>query len=268
MSSAVPPDPGPSLPASQADALLKAFTDFLTLALHSLLYHRRLYPPHTFLAVRAFNIAAHQSRHPGVCAWVGDAVAAVTAQLRRGAVERAALAVHGPGQKLEVLERWVFDVGEFPVWGPEATRELEADEVPADNGNEAVNEEEDELNWSDIYEALRGALRRIAYAAEAIPLPPEGSTFTLAIELRDDALAPIGVRNNTPPPYRTPLRILIFSRSILNRGYHQSPTSSQPPVPIPEGAHLSAAPRRSLCVPYRPGRSFSSAGSSRASLQR
>ena len=245
-------DPGPSLPPSQANALLKAFTDFLTLALHSLLHHRRLYPPHTFLAVRAFNIAVHQSRHPGVCAWVADAVAAVAAQLRRGAVERAALAVHGPGQTLDVLERWVFDVGDFPVWGPDTTREREADEVPAGNGSEAPNEDEDGLNWSDVYEALRGALRRIAYAAEAMPLPPEGSTFTLAIELRDDALAPIGVRNNNPSltehaPYES-LTSFCAASSTVDTIRAQPPASHPFPSQegrIPRRRHDEACARRS-----------------------
>ncbi|KAK5988000.1 hypothetical protein PT974_12136 [Cladobotryum mycophilum] len=36
---------GPSLSHPQASALLTSFTDFLTIALHSLLYYRNLYPP-------------------------------------------------------------------------------------------------------------------------------------------------------------------------------------------------------------------------------
>jgi len=59
------------------------------------------------------------------------------------------------------------------------------------------------INWADVNEALRGALRRIAYAAETTPPPPEGCTFTLAIELHDEAPAPIEVCE-VPPPFLHP----------------------------------------------------------------
>ncbi|KAG6017233.1 hypothetical protein E4U41_004253, partial [Claviceps citrina] len=58
---------------SQASFLLSSFTNFLTVALHSILYHRALYPPASFLTARAYNLPVHQSRHPAVCAWIRDA---------------------------------------------------------------------------------------------------------------------------------------------------------------------------------------------------
>jgi len=86
----------------------------------------------------------------------------------------------------DVLERWVFDVDLFPAgWGDreEATY------------NPALVEGDDDgvVNWTDVNEALRGALRRVAQKAEMMPDLPEGSTFTVAVELRDDADSPIGV---------------------------------------------------------------------------
>lgn len=87
-------------------------------------------------------------------------------------------------KSFEVLERWVFDVAEFPAWGEDDGGKGEG---------ELAEEEEDGVNWTDVNEALRGALRRIAYKAEGMPALPEGSTFTLAVELRDEAPAPIGV---------------------------------------------------------------------------
>jgi mitotic spindle assembly checkpoint protein MAD2B len=109
----------------------------------------------------------------------------------------------------------VFDLAAFPDWGdvavaddPESGDEeaegveaegveaegVEAEGVEAeDTDDEAdADADEDELNWADVHEALRGALLRIAHAGENLPNPPEGSTFTMAVELRDDAPAPIG----------------------------------------------------------------------------
>ncbi|KAH6895704.1 HORMA domain-containing protein [Thelonectria olida] len=202
MPTQTPPPQGPSLPVSSASPLLSSFTTFLTLSLHSLLYHRALYPAATFLTARALNLPVHQSRHPGLCAWINDAVAAVAQQLQDGAVRRIAVVMHAPpDKKLAVLERWVFDVESFPTWGQvllnddEAAQQLqEDDEVEDAEGEDDLPpavQEKDAVNWIDVNEALRGALRRIAYAAESKPPLPEGSTFTLAVELRDEAPAPI-----------------------------------------------------------------------------
>jgi mitotic spindle assembly checkpoint protein MAD2B len=180
------------VPSSQASRLLTSFTTFLTLTIHSLLHHRNLYPKATFLLTRAYNLPIPQSRHPGVCAWVNDAVSSIAVRLRKGEVQRVVFVVYTPIGK--VLERWVFDVGLFPRegWGVE-------DDDDGDRGLQAQGE--DGVNWTDVQEALRGALRRVAYAAESKPELPPGCTFTLAVELRDDAPAPIGV--SVPRSYHT-----------------------------------------------------------------
>ncbi|KAK7721023.1 hypothetical protein SLS64_001317 [Diaporthe eres] len=48
------------------------------------------------------------------------------------------------------------------------------------------------VNWTDVDEQLRGAVRRLAYAGETMEALPPGCTFTVAVELRDEARAPIG----------------------------------------------------------------------------
>ncbi|KAH7319853.1 DNA-binding protein [Stachybotrys elegans] len=202
------PNDGPSLHALAGATLLSSFTDFLTVAIHSLLYHRALYPQRTFLAARAYNLPVHQSRFPKLCAWINDAVAAVADQLRSGCVRRIAVVLHAPAT-LSVLERWVFDVSTFPDWEPalQSLDELDEDELPEEFSSELVD---GLVNWANVNEALRGALRRIAYAAEGLPTPPEGSTFTLAVELRDEAEPPIGhpqpwipSHSNLQPPTRS-----------------------------------------------------------------
>lgn len=99
-------------------------------------------------------------------------------------------------------ERWVFDVHRFPAWGSSAETDAPTshqepkqqenldDPMPEDADDGTASEK---LNWADIHEALRAALQRLAYAAQAAPKLPPGCTFTLALELRDEAEAPIGV---------------------------------------------------------------------------
>ena len=58
-------------------SVVSAFVTFLEVAVHTLLYERDVYPRTSFSAVRKYNHAVRQSRHPKVCKWVADAMAAV-----------------------------------------------------------------------------------------------------------------------------------------------------------------------------------------------
>lgn len=62
-------------------AVVSAFSDFLTVAIHTILYERNIYPQSSFLTARKFNCPVRQSRHPKVCKWIQDAVAAVEAEM-------------------------------------------------------------------------------------------------------------------------------------------------------------------------------------------
>ncbi|QUC22535.1 uncharacterized protein UV8b_06776 [Ustilaginoidea virens] len=187
-----PAAPGPLLLAQpQAAALLSSFTNFLAVAIHSILYYRKLYPQTTFLTARAYNLPVHQSRHPGVCAWIQDAVAAAAAQVRSGSVRQIALVVHAP-RSFRVVERWIFDLRSFPAaWGdgeaPPAAPHADDWNPRADHAAVAAD---DAVSMADVHEALRGALSRLSDACKRRPCLPEGCTFTLGVELRDQALPP------------------------------------------------------------------------------
>ena len=133
---------------------LTAFTHFLTAYIHSILYLRALYPPASFLRTRFHNTPVHQSRHPAVCTWIVDAVAAIKSELEKGSVSRIAIVLFHPGPfplpsssyypassaspaasspsfplsyqeddgprgfsngEAKILERYVLDVSAFPV---------------------------------------------------------------------------------------------------------------------------------------------------------
>lgn len=218
---------GTLVPSAQAATLLSSFTTFLTLTLHSLLYHRGLYPSTSFLTARAFNLPVQQSRHPGLCAWINDAVAAVSTQLRSGRVDRIAVSMHAP-KSFDVLERWVFDVASFPDWGPAMEdKTAEEDDLGLEEEEDDEDEEEPEeevVNFTDVNEALRGALRRIAHAGESMPHLPTGSTFTVAVELGDNAPPPIGASPQVPITHT--IRLTSQAPSTLDPVSATSPTIS------------------------------------------
>ncbi|KAF4589193.1 mitotic spindle assembly checkpoint protein mad2 [Ophiocordyceps camponoti-floridani] len=151
---------------------LSSFTAYLTIAIHTLLHARSLYPPTSFISTRAYDLPVWQSRHPAVCSWVRDAVAAVAVQLRAAAVRRLFFCLHAAGGR-DVLERWVWDLVGFP----DAVVHLEGG-----SGGDA--------GWTDAREAWRGALLALEMRADMLPPPPLETTFSLAVELKDQADAP------------------------------------------------------------------------------
>ena len=62
-------------------AVVAEFCEFLTVAVHTILYERGIYPRTSFLSARKYNYPVRQNRHPKVCKWIQDAVAAVQAEL-------------------------------------------------------------------------------------------------------------------------------------------------------------------------------------------
>lgn len=62
-------------------AVVSAYSDFLTVAIHTILYERNIYPQTSFIKARKYNYPVRQSRHPKLCKWIMDAVASVEAEM-------------------------------------------------------------------------------------------------------------------------------------------------------------------------------------------
>ncbi|KFY35657.1 hypothetical protein V494_05716 [Pseudogymnoascus sp. VKM F-4513 (FW-928)] len=203
---APPPPPVPIL--NTYASLLRTLSSFLTVAIHTLLYERALYPATSFISARAYNYPVRQSRHPKVCEWVTDAVAAVEKEMAEGRVDKISFVVYDVADKKQavVQERWVFDVGAWPVVartdrfvefedqveGKGKGKDVEQPAREEEGEGENTAGEEVKIHIVDIEEQLRATIRRLAYTAEKMPPLPEGCTYTVIVELRDDATPPIG----------------------------------------------------------------------------
>ncbi|KAF2761808.1 DNA-binding protein [Pseudovirgaria hyperparasitica] len=176
--------------------LTTAFTSLLTAAIHSILYTRALYPRASFLATRFHNYPVHQSRHPLVCTWINDAVAAITPLLASNSLAHVVVVIYSA---LHVpLERFVFDVSRFPVVAPR-DRELVIERAEAAGaGAGAVPPSDAELERRhdrvsvELSESFRAVMARLSSVSTRLaPLPPDCS-FAVAVELKEEAEAPIG----------------------------------------------------------------------------
>ncbi|KAF4549205.1 HORMA domain-containing protein [Elsinoe fawcettii] len=163
--------------------LISAFTTFLTVSIHTILYERAIYPTNSFITARKYNYPVRQNRHPRVCKWITDAVAAVETELLKCVVDRVAVVIYDTQDR--PLERFMFDVSRFPV-------------VPAAEHNtplERTNEKGEKvavLPTGDLEEQFRATMSRLSGCGTRLKKIPEGCTFTVAVELKDDKEPPIG----------------------------------------------------------------------------
>ncbi|OTA25958.1 hypothetical protein BTJ68_12429 [Hortaea werneckii EXF-2000] len=164
-------------------ALITAFTDFLTVAIHTILYERAIYPRTSFLSARKYNFPVRQSRHPRVCEWINDAVNSVETELLKGTVERVLVVLYT--KENEPVERFVFDVSRFP-----SVPASDLD-TPLERRN-ANGEKLQVLPIVDMEEQFRATMSKLANCATSLRALPEHCTFTVAIELRSEGQPPIG----------------------------------------------------------------------------
>jgi mitotic spindle assembly checkpoint protein MAD2B len=108
---APPPEP---IILSTFASIIETFIDFLIVSSHAILFSRALYPPDTFITARKYNLEVKENRHPEVSSWILAASLAIQEQLLKSEAQRVSFVIYQEDAK-EVIERWVFDVDNFPL---------------------------------------------------------------------------------------------------------------------------------------------------------
>jgi mitotic spindle assembly checkpoint protein MAD2B len=150
------------------DVQLGFFADFLLAYTHTLLCLRALYPRTSFVRVRFHNTPVYQSRHPAVCQWIRDAIAAVHSELLSGTVARIGIVIYWQGRlersgSPKILERYMLDVSSFPALGKEdRNMHVEWDNASLSGSEVDDSSEENDSarshakNWDKNTEPIRG----------------------------------------------------------------------------------------------------------------
>ena len=170
-------------PENNYATLISNFGDFLTVAIHTILYERHIYPIASFISARKYNYPVRQSRHPKVCSWITDAVAAVQDELLNGTVERVAVIIYS--QYSQPLERFMFDLSKFPVV-PKAQMYTPIERSPS---NQNLMPKPPSVN---LEEQFRAVMAKLSVCDTVLKPVPSGCSFTVAIEVKDDSDPPIG----------------------------------------------------------------------------
>ncbi|RMZ76517.1 hypothetical protein DV738_g4884, partial [Chaetothyriales sp. CBS 135597] len=138
-------------------ALLDTLTSFLTVCTHHILFLRNLYPARSFLATRAYNYPVRQNRHPAVCSWINDAIAAIRSQLSKSTVDKVQLCIYETEHN-RVLERWTFDIHALAAVSPRDQ------DMPFDE-DDNPDLDTRPVNVTDLEAVFRATLSRITAAA-------------------------------------------------------------------------------------------------------
>ncbi|KAJ5371103.1 uncharacterized protein N7496_007195 [Penicillium cataractarum] len=206
-----------SLPTNQS-ALAASFTNFLTVSVHQILFLRSVYPRATFLPVRAYNYPVRQSRHPKVCDYINDASIAVGTEILKGTITAVSIIISSLRTN-QPLERYAFDLSGFP-------------RAPSGEAQ------------------FRACLARLASAcARLTPLPRDDEfSFTVCIEVREDALPPAGTTNEeqtwiVAEPGKVHLRSCTAPYSV-SKVRNGEPQHQQPSPPVSNGRAKTVPVRR------------------------
>ncbi|KAI9731363.1 MAG: hypothetical protein M1834_005268 [Cirrosporium novae-zelandiae] len=188
--------------------VVKTFGEFLTVAIHTILYERNIYPQSTFITARKYNYPVRQNRHPKVCKWIMDAVAAVEEQMLQGTVDKINVILYAPSG--EPVERVVFDISSFPTV-PEKEKftpfertpaaqtegnpeELEPGQQVTDEGGMGMNE----VATINFEEQFRAVFARLAFCGSSLAPLPDDSSFNVCIELKEEADPPLDNAHHQP----------------------------------------------------------------------
>ncbi|KAI9512544.1 DNA-binding protein [Russula earlei] len=87
---------------------VRGITEFIEVAVHTILYVRQVYPADIFVRRKKYETPVYQSRHPGLNEYISGAVKAIGDELVLGDVEKVVVVIK---DKDEVaLERFIFSI--------------------------------------------------------------------------------------------------------------------------------------------------------------
>ncbi|KAF9786166.1 spindle checkpoint protein, partial [Thelephora terrestris] len=157
-------------------------------AIHTILYVRRVYPPNLFIRRKKYDTPVFQSRHPALNKYISGAVKAIGEELALGHVDKAIVVIKNKGD--DPLERFVF-----------ALRNMV--EVQRYDKDRSV---EDAITPALLGQYFRSFISRLTMLEAQLGVMPTGNdlSFTIVLELNEDSQpsAPDGTVSGLEPVSR------------------------------------------------------------------
>ncbi|KAI0931700.1 hypothetical protein AcW2_000536 [Taiwanofungus camphoratus] len=87
---------------------VRGITEFIEVAVHTILYVRQVYPPDLFVRRKKYDTPVFQSRHPALNEYISGAVKAIAEELVLGTVDKVVVVIKNKDEA--PLERFIFAV--------------------------------------------------------------------------------------------------------------------------------------------------------------
>jgi mitotic spindle assembly checkpoint protein MAD2B len=188
------------------------FENFLLAYVHTILYHRSIYPSSIFVKSRIYNASVYQSRISVLCSWIMKATTAVHKELSKGTVASIAIPLYhgivGEDENAIVVERHMLDVGSLSIFsGQGEMQDIERQQRDPLSPESIISVDDwtsfetassvlpwldktellDEDTRPDLGEQLRAVFLRLEQQCAQLPKLSEPRSFMISMELKDDA---------------------------------------------------------------------------------
>ncbi|KAF2667313.1 DNA-binding protein [Microthyrium microscopicum] len=173
--------------------LVAHFLDFLIICIHTILYERDVYPRESFVAIRRYNYPVRHSQVPEVKEWINEAIDSIEVEMKKGAVERVCLIIFS--RFGDPLERFVFDLASFPT----VTRRDWFVPFASTSPEERKRIREAGLRTANMDQQFRAVMQKLQFMQRDLEPLPEHVSWTIAIEVKDEAEAPGPIENKETP---------------------------------------------------------------------
>ncbi|KAG2022969.1 hypothetical protein CC2G_000678 [Coprinopsis cinerea AmutBmut pab1-1] len=164
--------------------IVAGITEFIEVAIHTILYVRQVYPPDLFVRRKKYETPVYQSRHPALNEYISGAVKAVSDEMAQGTVEKVVVVIKNKEQV--PLERFIFSIDNMI-------------EVESFNKSTGVV---DAMTAKSLVQYFRSFLIKLCMIEASLGQMELGDdiSFAILLELKDQA-APSASQTKDPPPW-------------------------------------------------------------------
>ncbi|KAJ7170076.1 DNA-binding protein [Mycena filopes] len=185
----------PPLTFNQA---VRGITEFIEVAIHTILYVRQIYPSDLFIRRKKYDTPVFQSRHPALNEYISGAVKAIGEQLVTGNVEKVVVVIK---DKEEVaLERFIFSVDNMIQVEPFNKTQGLPDFRPPFTSHLFISVE-NAISSAALGQYFRGFLVKLNMVESQLGQMylDDDVSFSIGIELKADNVP--GAKDKNPPPW-------------------------------------------------------------------
>ncbi|KAH6916966.1 DNA-binding protein [Coprinopsis sp. MPI-PUGE-AT-0042] len=164
--------------------IVTGITEFIEVAIHTILYVRQVYPPDLFIRRKKYETPVYQSRHPALNEYIAGAVKAVGEEMAQDTVDKVVVVIKDKEQT--PMERFIFSIENMI-------------EVEAYNKTTGV---EDAMTAKSLVQYFRSFLIKLSMIEASLGQMELGDdvSFAILLELKDQA-APTVSQTNDPAPW-------------------------------------------------------------------